>query len=287
MSTAGLVREDARRRLLVDLMYHESERPIQAQLFGNSPEEMYDACQLVKELGFDGIDINMGCPDKAVCKQGAGSSLILNPELAQKIILAAKRAVSDSDMPVSVKTRIGYNNIDLDSWLPWLLDTEIDALTLHLRTKKEMSLVPAHWTEDVIGKASYIVKHKYKGRTLLIGNGDIMTKEEGINKASEWNLDGIMIGRGIFGNPWLFSDKTNITALDRLKVLVEFSELYNQLLFKPGHKSIVHLKKHFKSFVNGFEESKAYRVRLTEADSIEDIVEILNEAIEKLSQLKC
>jgi tRNA-dihydrouridine synthase len=151
VSADGLVySEQSRKRLLIDLLYHESERPIIAQLFGSDPKKMQEATQLVHELGFDGVDLNMGCPDKAVVGQGAGAALIKTPLLAQQIINACKKAVVN--FPVSVKTRIGYDSADdLTDWIRAILDVEPDVLTVHLRTKKELSLVPAHWTSDIVG----------------------------------------------------------------------------------------------------------------------------------------
>src|SRR3989338_3729618 len=132
-----------REKLLPDFWFSEGERPIVAQIFGSDPEHFYKAAQLIQELGFDGIDINMGCPDRGINKQGAGVEHLKNPKLAQKVILETMRGAGK--LPVSVKTRIGYNSIQISDWLPYLLETEPAALTLHLRTRKEMSDVPAHW----------------------------------------------------------------------------------------------------------------------------------------------
>lgn len=264
---------------MIDLLYDPVERPIQVQLFGSDPEEMYKACLFVRELGFDGVDINMGCPDKSVCNQGSGAALIETPQKAQEVIYAAKKALSGSGMPISIKTRIGYRYPTLDDWLPYILETEVDAVTLHLRTKKEMSLVPAHWTEDVVGKAVEIVKTKYSGNTLLIGNGDVLSVQEAKEKAKRWNLDGIMIGRGIFGNPWLFSEYEP-TPIERMEVLKEHIQLYDELIYSPGHKPMALMKKHFKSYINGFEDSKNCRVKLMEAEDPVTMYNILDEHIE-------
>ncbi len=161
------------RALLTDLLYCEAERPIVAQLFGSNPEHMYQACILARELGFDGIDINMGCPDKGIERQGAGAAHIKNPKRAQEVIAAAMRGAGE--LPVSVKTRIGYSKNILDEWLPYLLEMDLAAITVHGRTRKEMSAVPAHW--DAIGRAVEL-RNKYDAgpdHTLILGNGDVQT----------------------------------------------------------------------------------------------------------------
>ena len=149
-SADGLLLADERgqKQLRKKLLFSEIERPIVAQLFTSSPEHMEKAAQIVAELGFDGLDINMGCPVNEVVRQECGAALIKNPELARELIRAAKRGF---DGPVSVKTRIGYNKDELETWLPELLAEELAAVTLHARTRKEMSDVPAHW--DAIARA--------------------------------------------------------------------------------------------------------------------------------------
>ena len=138
-----LAGEEGRTKLMKDLLYSEIERPIVAQFFTATPEHMEKVARLAEDMGFDGVDINMGCPDKSIEKQGAGAKLILNPERAQELIAAAKRGAPN--LPVSVKTRLGYNKDILDEWLPALLNAEPVAVAIHARTRKEMSAVPAHW----------------------------------------------------------------------------------------------------------------------------------------------
>ena len=145
VSADGLMRAtpEGKEKLMADLMYTEEERPIVAQLFSAHPEYMEKAAALCKELGFDGIDINMGCPDKTIEKQGCGSAMIRKPKEAQEIIRAAKRGAGT--LPVTVKTRIGYNKNELEAWLPALLSENPAVITVHARTRKEMSKVPARW----------------------------------------------------------------------------------------------------------------------------------------------
>lgn len=172
VSCDGLCSE-GKENILIDLKYSEIERPIIAQIFGSKPDNFYKTALMLQELGFDGIDINMGCPDKSVSgKQGSGAALIQDPKLAQQIILETKRGAGQ--LPVSVKTRLGFNKNVIDTWLPNLLETEPAAITLHARTKKEMSKVPAHW--DQIARAVEIRNHfdTSENRTLLLGNGDVV-----------------------------------------------------------------------------------------------------------------
>ena len=262
-----------RDNILIDLKYSEIERPIIAQIFGSKPENFYTTALLLQELGFDGIDINMGCPDKSVSgKQGSGAALIQEPKLAQKIILETKRGAGK--LPVSVKTRLGFNKNILDTWLPNLLETEPAAITLHARTKKEMSLVPAHW--DQIAKAVEIRNHydSSEDRTLLLGNGDVVDLEDAQRKVDETGCDGVMIGRGIFGNPWLFNrerDYKTISVEEKLRVMVEHTKLFEKLLGE--HKSFMIMKKHYKAYVNGFEGAKELRIKLMEEAENAAVVE--------------
>ncbi len=201
VSCDGLVHEEAREKLKLDLLYSEEERPIVAQFFTSKPEHFYVCAQLAQELGFDGIDINMGCPVKTIVKQKACADLINDPELAKKIIHETKRGAGP--LPVSVKTRVGYNTVTLENWLKHLLEEAPAAITLHARTAKEMSLVPARW--EHIREAKEIIDASGTG-TLLLGNGDVKSVAEAFTRVEETGADGVMIGRGIFGNPWLYAN---------------------------------------------------------------------------------
>ena len=264
-----------RDRLLIDLKYDKSERPIVAQIFGHKPENFYKTAQLLNELGFDGIDINMGCPDRNVEKQGAGSKLIQNPTLAQEIILATKEGAGG--LPVSVKTRIGYSKNTLPEWLPILLQTKPAAITVHCRTRKEMSLVPARWEhikEAVQIRDAFCTGEKDK--TLILGNGDVVNLEQAYARVEETGCDGVMIGRGIFGNPWVFNRELmgkEITVEQKLKVMIEHTYLFEKLL--GGIKDFNIMKKHYKAYVNGFDNAKELRIQLmdnaVDAKAVESI----------------
>lgn len=258
-----------------DLEYTEVERPIVAQLFSAHPTQMREASKLCAELGFDGIDINMGCPDKSIEKQGAGACMIKNPESAKLIIQAVKDGIQDAgkDIPVSVKTRVGYNKVEIDTWIPHLLSQDISALTIHARTRKEMSKVPARW-EHV--KEVVDIRNKMGVKTKIIGNGDALNIEHAKNLVEQTGCDGVMLGRAIFGNPWLFDqNKKEVSIKEKLEVMVEHTKLFIELL--GDIKSFNIMKKHYKAYVNGFDGAKELRVRLMESDSVEDIEAIVKE----------
>lgn len=273
VSADGLASEKGREVLLKELRYSENERPIVAQIFGAKPENIEIAARLVVELGFDGVDINMGCPDKNVIKQGAGSALMKNPKLAREIIRAAKAGAGD--IPVSVKTRIGFNKNEIETWLPEILAEKPAAVTIHGRTKKEMSEVDAHW--DVIGRAVEIAKDS---GVLILGNGDVKSLDDGIKKAEEFGLDGIMIGRAIFGNPWFFNREKNIESIslsERFKVMIEHTKLFEKEIASKNIKGLHVMKKHYKAYVSGFDGAKELRAKLMEAPSSIEVEEIVTD----------
>lgn len=253
-------------KLIHDLDFSEEERPIVAQLFTSKPEIMEKAAALVLKLGFDGLDINMGCPDRSIEKQGAGAAMIKTPEIAVSVIEAAKRGV-ENKIPVSVKTRIGYNKNELDTWLSKLLEAEPAVITIHARTRKEMSKVPARWEEI---KKAVEIRNNARAETLIFGNGDVETIQDAKLRREETGADGVMIGRGIFGNPWVFAGKNrdDISVSDRLQVMVEHTKLFEKEL---GHiKSFAIMKKHYKAYVEGFDGAKELRHLLMEApDAVE------------------
>lgn len=261
---------------LKDLQFSKSESPIVAQLFTGNPETMEWASELVARLGFDGVDINMGCPDRSVEKQGSGSALIRNHENARKIIQSAKRGVkkfadeiSEEPIPVSVKTRLGYNSDQLEEWLPVLLSENPVVVTIHARTRKEMSKVPARW--DRVARAVEI-RNELKSNTLIFGNGDILNLEHALRAHEQTSCDGIMIGRGIFGNPWCFNRENdrdkNISTAERLRVMLEHTKLFLKLL---PHKNFSVMKKHYKAYVEGFDGAKELRTQLMETQSLEEV----------------
>lgn len=264
----ALAPEEGRKKLLKDLEYSESERPIVAQFFTSNPANMRLAAQLAANLGFDGVDINMGCPDKSIEKQGAGAAAIKNPENAIKVIEAAKVG-----LPVSVKTRLGFNKVELD-WIKTLLSLNLLALTIHLRTRKEMSKVAAHWelAQEIIE-----LRNDISPETLIIFNGDVKDLVEARQRVIETGCDGVMLGRAIFGNPFLFSEKKCPEGIEglklRLSVMVEHTKLFEELL---PHKSFAIMKKHFKAYVAGFDGANELRSQLMETSNANEVSNIVD-----------
>lgn len=284
VSADGLIRAtpEGKEKLLRDLKFDPAiERPIVAQLFSSHPEYMKQAAALVQELGYDGIDINMGCPDKGIEKQGCGSAMIKNPENAVAVIKAAKEGAPN--LPITVKTRIGYNKNELETWLPKLLSAEPAVVTIHARTRKEMSKVPARWehVQRAVEIRDEYFKDKEGDKTLILGNGDAVTIEDAYQKALFANADGVMIGRGIFGNPWLFRNlqtrEVYIPSLkERFDVMLEHTREFVKQL--GDIKSFAIMKKHYKAYVNHFDGAKELRVELMEkADTAEDVEQIVSQ----------
>ncbi len=283
--------EEGKKKLMADLLYTEAERPIVAQLFSAHADHMERAARLCLELGFDGIDINMGCPDKTIEKQGCGSAMIKNPEKAVEIIRATKRGaqLDGRSIPVSVKTRIGYNKNELETWLPVLLAENPAVITVHARTRKEMSKVPARW-EHV--KRAVEIRNDMQGETwqamnpdlrptLIFGNGDIVSIEDAHRKVEETGADGVMLGRAIFGNPWLFNtdlEGASVTTEERLRVMCEHTKLFETVL---PFKNFALMKKHYKAYAHGFDGAKELRALLMEEETSAGVESVVNRWLEE------
>lgn len=253
--------------LWCNLIYSDIERPIVAQLWSANPDAIAQAAEQVVRLGFDGIDINMGCPDRKVERRGAGAALCQRPELAQDLIRAAQRGAGP--LPVSVKIRLGYDRDELDTWLPALLEMQPAAITIHARTRREMSEVPAHW--DAVARAVRI-RQTLGSSTLLIGNGDVQTIAEARARAEDTGVDGVMLGRAIFGNPWLFHPSMTRDALpdaERLRVMVEHTQLFETLLGET--KSMDRMKKHYKAYLVGIEKADVLLPKLMASQSAAEV----------------
>lgn len=257
-------------KLLINFKYSENERPIVAQLFGANPEKMFKAGRLVKKLGFDGLDINMGCPDRSILKQGAGGATIKNLKLALEIIESARKGTEG--LPISVKTRIGFGkDTEFEKWITGLLGANLSALTIHARTVKELSKVPARW--EFVRRAVEI-RNQLGVETLILGNGDVMNLAEARKRVEETGCDGVMLGRAIFGNPWLFTERTKLPGVkEKLTVLVEHVKLFEK--YFKNKKNFDVMKKHFKAYVSGFEGAKELRVSLMECKNAKEVEKIL------------
>ena len=299
VSADGLARapKEGREKLLRDLVFTEAERPIVAQFFTSTPAHMERAAALAAELGFDGIDINMGCPDKSIEKQCAGAAMMKDPKRAYEVIRAAQRGAKG--LPVSVKTRIGYNTNELSTWLPALLETKPAVITIHARTRKEMSLVPARWehVREAVEIRDRVQADLPVGeRTLIFGNGDVRDLADAREKALATRADGVMLGRAIFGNPWLFDSNTKgggngaaagaasisgVSVPERLRVMVEHTALFETLLGDIKNFSI--MKKHYKAYVNGWDGAKELRLKLMETHSAAQVRDIVEEYLKTFS----
>lgn len=304
----GLVHPKGREKLMYDLRYSEAERPIIAQLFSSKPANMQAACKLCAELGFDGIDINMGCPDRTIEKQGCGSGMIKTPERAVEIIAAARAGIAESgkNTLLSVKTRVGYNHDEIDTWIRLLLEQKLDALTVHARTRKDLSINPANW--DYISRVVKL-RDEIAPDTVIIGNGDVTDLQDGIDKSVTTGADGIMIGRAVFGNPWIFDPNrstvqqgswktpwhvrmlprswqkrimgdrrytvSSVSIPERLETMLEHTKIFMEHL--GGVKNFAVMKKHYRAYAHGFPGAKELRIRLMESNNAEEVEQIVEE----------
>lgn len=260
-----------RQALQSKLQYTPDETPLVAQLWGMQPDNYRTIAAELSTMGYAGLDINMGCPAPVVIKQGACSALINNRPLAAQIITATKEGAGD--VPVSVKCRIGYSQIDL-SWIEFLLRQEIAVLTVHGRTTKELSKVPNHWEvfAEIIAMRNTIAPD-----TLIIGNGDVQNAPHARQLAEDHSLDGVMIGRGVFKDPYAFADVSpwqNMSASERL-------ELYRRhiLLFEEvwgGQKNPASLKRFAKVYVNGFPGAGSLRDALMQTNDTTGMLSVLH-----------
>lgn len=268
------------------LDFDKKEKPIVAQLFGADPEYFEKAAALVAELGFDGVDINMGCPDRAIEKKGGGSALIKTPQIAKEIIRAAKKGAGK--IPVSVKTRIGYDKNEIKEWITTILEEKPAVLTVHFRTRNDTYAKKANWklAEEIIK-----LRNKLSPETLIFGNGDVKSLVEAKKLAKDNNLDGIMVGRAVVGDPWFFfaSPKRGSEGgsgyipdvTERLQAVIEHAEIFDSLhkneIVKNGHyKRFESLKKHFHAYVKGFNGAKDLRDQLMKVKNTAEVKKAIN-----------
>jgi tRNA-dihydrouridine synthase len=272
-----------RSRLLKKLQFVGSEKNLVAQLWGLKPENFQKTAEQIadgtfaREFGlpegatFVGIDLNMGCPAKSEVKSGACSALINNRPLAVEIITATQAGAGD--IPVSVKTRLGFNEVDF-TWHELLLQQNLSMLTVHGRTRKEMSKVPAHW-ED-IGKVREL-RDKLAPDTLLVGNGDVETRQQGEALAAQYGLDGIMIGRGIFHDPFVFAESSpwpSFTKEQRIALYAQHVTRFAET-WQEADRRIATLNKFCKVYISDFDGAKELREQLMNCTSAEELLKLL------------
>ena len=264
-----------RPHLLHKLKLSNKEKPVIAQLWGLKPENYYKTTKELIEMGYSGVDINMGCPVKTVIKNGACAALINNRELAGEIIDATKEAAGDT-LPVSVKTRVGFTTVDM-GWIEFLLSKKIlNMLSIHGRTAKQQSSVPANW--ELIGQAAEL-RTSLSPSTLIVGNGDVMSRDQADELASRYKLDGVMIGRGVFQDPFIFSASSNWGQWSRNQKLDLFAK-HIQLhidTYKDNERRFETLRKFCKVYINGFDGASELRTKFMETITPEQALVLLDE----------
>lgn len=253
------------------LTFSEDEQPMVAHIWGDKPEQFRETSIQLAKMGFKGIDLNMGCPVANVAKKGKGSGLILRPDVAAEIIQATKAG----GLPVSVKTRLGYYEIDeWKDWLKHVFEQDIANLSIHLRTRKEMSKVDAHW--ELI-EATKNLRDEIAPNTLLTINGDIPDRKTGLELAEKYGIDGVMIGRGIFHNPFAFEkeprEHTSKELLDLLRLHLSLFNKYE----KDEIRQFKSLRRFFKIYVRGIRGASELRHQLMNTQSIAEARALLDE----------
>ncbi len=313
--------------LVKDLTYSEMERPVVAQIYGHTPELFYRVAHVVCELGFDGLDVNMGCPAKKVVGKGSGAALILNPPLARSIIQSARlgiqhwfegqtlrdlkaspeliQAVEASNqlrtgtenpprrrlIPVSVKTRLGYDQVVVEEWIQTLLQEKLATISLHGRTLKQKYRGSADW--EAIARAVELAENS---ETLILGNGDLQSMEDVYRRVRETRVDGVLLGRSTQGNPWIFRTKDQVKqalghdgALDcsppqvsleeRVRVILEHSDYFQN---HCGSSTFVGMRKHLAWYCRGIHGASELRAQMVRVSSVSEVIECLRNYVSQL-----
>lgn len=250
---------------------NEAKMPI-AQLWGDEGEDFYKAAVEAKKMGYEAIDLNMGCPDATVIKNGGGSDMIRHFERAAEVIAATKKA----GLPVSVKTRLGFNDVNtFREWLPFLFQQDVEVLTIHLRSRKEMSKVDAHYEyiDEIVA-----LRDEHAPETLLQINGDIKTRQQGLALAAAHpGVDGVMIGRGIFESPFAFEKVATQHSLVEMLTLLRLQlDLYDEFVAQFGKRKFDQLKRFFKIYVRNIPHAAGLREQLMASRSTDEVREILD-----------
>ncbi|HLZ34556.1 MAG TPA: tRNA-dihydrouridine synthase [Nitrospira sp.] len=303
--------------LLDSLLYHDDERPIVAQLYGKDPELFYQAAHAVCELGFDGLDINMGCPSRNVASSGSGAGLIRTPDLAHAIIRAARQGIVDwvggqtlegagikpvrveairrlserfgtspprpcirKTIPLSVKTRLGYDEVIVDRWIEHLLVESPAVISLHGRTLQQMYRGEADWS--AIARAAALVRGT---GTMLFGNGDVQSLQEVVRRVRETGVDGVLVGRAVLGRPWFFRGSEDVrqavrahgdpgpepwnpSIATRFDILLEHARYFET---HCGPDQFRRMRKHLGWYCKGFPHAAALRASMFRVSSVADV----------------
>lgn len=292
-------------RLLKDFLYDATQRPIIAQIYGTTPDFFRQTAIILCQLGFDGVDINMGCPAKNVAHSGAGAALIKTPQLAQEIVRATQRGVLDwregasardcsnitdeirdrveeraqllseqyasrsREIPVSVKTRIGYHTPVVSDWIPTLLETNPAVIAIHGRTLKQQYAGAADWSH--IGAAVTLAEDS---DTLVFGNGDVKNYEQALKKVREYGVDGVLIGRGAFGNPYIYQRKYD-QKKSVFKIALEHAQLFEATNDKTYRNYFLPMRKHLGWYVRSVPNATKIRVELFKTNSALEVQQVL------------
>jgi tRNA-dihydrouridine synthase len=296
------------KQILQHFDFDDSQRPLIAQVFGKNPEHFYQVAILLSQIGVDGIDINMGCPAKTVANNGSGAALIKTPDLALEIIRAVKRGVADwgkgktiDDCPdlkekvkselkrrmeffnlkeanhenlpsISVKTRVGYDADEIDNWFPYLLEEDLAAISLHGRSLKQAYSGQADW--NLIAKAAAMVRDK-NPEIIFLGNGDIDSYADALNKTKKYKTDGALIGRASFGDPFVFlkkqaaSDEFNI-----FEIALEHAQLFEDTYKDQERYSFLPMRKHLAWYTKGVKDAALIRSQLVKTNSAAEVKSI-------------
>lgn len=293
-------------RLLQDFLYDETQRPIVGQIYGTTPDYFRQTAVILCQLGFDGIDINMGCPAKNVAHSGAGAALIQTPDLAQEIITATQAGVNDwvngktvtdcpditpsiqaevarrqallpassqtrKPIPVSIKTRIGYSHEVVAEWIPTLLELQPAAIAIHGRTLKQQYGGQANW--EAIGQAAELVRPT---STLLLGNGDVHSRAQALEKVKHYGVDGVLIGRAAMGNPAVF-EPTSASSLSRFEIALEHARLYEQTYSSQERYNFLPMRKHLGWYVKDVPNATQIRIELFKTENSQEVESILRQ----------
>jgi len=265
-----------RTKLIDKLKFSKTEKPIFAQIWGKVPNNYLKTANELVEMGFGGIDINMGCPDKTIVRHGGCSALINNRDLAAQIIQATKTGAAGR-IPVSVKLRTGFDSVDL-SWPEFVLKQDIDMLTVHGRTTRELSKVPVNW-QDIVEVRK--IRDVISPNTLIIGNGDVVSRQQGELIAKKYKLDGIMIGRGALSNPYVFNKDNKwqeFNPSQKMEVYKQHLILFEKIWGLDKH-NFQGLKKFAKNYISGFNDASNIRSDFVRKQSLEEMIEVLDKAI--------